>query len=60
MLQAEKLYENHPELVTEEQEVTVLWNFIIHTDWHIKANRSDILIKDYKSKMPSHRCRNIR
>lgn len=26
MLQAEKLYENHHELVTEEQEVTILYH----------------------------------
>ena len=37
---------HHPESVVEGENVTVLWDFSIHTDRTIKANRPDIVIKD--------------
>ena len=39
-------YEHHPQPVTEGKVVTILWDFEIHTDREIKANRPDIVIKD--------------
>lgn len=46
----ENWYEHHPETVTESHEVTILWDFIILTDRHTKANRPVIAIKDNKQK----------
>ena len=43
-------YEHNPQPVTEGDNVTILWNFTIHTDRTIKANRPDITIKDKKEK----------
>ena len=43
-------YEHHPEPVTETENTTILWDFPIHTDRTIKANRPDIIIKDRKKK----------
>ena len=43
-------YEHHPEPVTEIGDVTLLWDFSIHTDRTIKANRPDIVIKNKKEK----------
>lgn len=42
-------YEHHPEPVTEGQDVTILWDFPIHTDRTIQANRPDIVVKDKKN-----------
>ena len=39
-------YEHHPEPVTEGKDTVVLWDFPIHTDRTIQANRPDIVIKD--------------
>ena len=39
-------YEHHPAPVTEGKDTTVLWDFPIHTDRTIQANRPDIIIKD--------------
>ena len=47
---AEHWYEHHPDPVTETQDVTILWDFSVHTDRTIKANRPDIIIKDRKKK----------
>ena len=47
---ARNWYEHHPEPVTEAENVTILWDFPIHTDRTIKANRPDIVIKDMKDK----------
>ena len=47
---AEHWYEHHPEPVTEGNGVTILWDFTIHTDKSIKANRPDIIVKDCKKK----------
>ena len=42
---AEKWYEHQPKTITENGEVTILWDMPIHTDREIKANRPDIIIK---------------
>ena len=34
----------------EDGDVTVLWNQAVHTDREVKANRSDIIIKNKKEK----------
>ena len=39
-------YEHDPEPVTEGNDVTILWDFTIHTDRTIQANQPDIVIKD--------------
>ena len=46
---ARNWYEHHPEPVIEAESVTILWDFPIHTDRTIKANRPDIIVKDYKN-----------
>ena len=46
----DRWYEHQPDPVTEGKDVTVLWDFTIHTDRTIKANRPDIIIKDHKEK----------
>ena len=40
-----KWYEHHPDPVTEGKDVSILWDFPIHTDRTIQANRPDIVIK---------------
>ena len=47
---AEHWYEHHPEPVTEANDATILWDFTIHTDRSVKANRPDITVKDHKEK----------
>ena len=47
---AEHWYEHHPEPVMEENDATILWDFTIHTDRSVKANRPDITVKDLKEK----------
>ena len=42
-------YEHHPDLVTEGEDVSILWDFPIHTDRTIQANRPHIVIKDKMS-----------
>ena len=42
----DKWYEHKPNSVTEEKDVTILWDMSIQTDKKIKANRPDIVIKD--------------
>ena len=39
-------YEHKPEPVVDDRNVTILWDFPIHTDRTIQANRPDIIIKD--------------
>ena len=41
-------YEHKPELVVETESVTIPWNFAIHTDRKIDANKPDITIRDHK------------
>ena len=40
-----KWYKHQPEPVTENENCTILWDFGIHTDKMISANRPDIIIK---------------
>ena len=47
---SEKWYDDEPETVTENEDVTILWDMPIHTDLKITANRPDIVIKDHKTK----------
>ena len=42
----DKWYEHEPETVSENDNITILWDMSIHTDREIKANRPDIIIKD--------------
>jgi hypothetical protein len=39
-----------PKPVSEEGDVTVLWNQAVHTDGEVTANRPDIIIKNKKEK----------
>ena len=43
----EKWYKHKPDPVTEGQNATILWDFGINTDRTVRANRPDIVIKDY-------------
>ena len=47
---SEKWYDHEPETVTENEDVSILWDMPIHTDRKITANRPDIVIKDHKTK----------
>ena len=50
-----------PKPVCEEGDVIVLWNQAVHTDREVKANRSDIIIKNKKREnMHTDRCGNTR
>lgn len=40
-----KWYEHEPNAVTENSNVTILWDMPIHTDKEIRANRPDIVVK---------------
>ena len=42
-------YEHHPDSVTDGQDVSILWDFPIHTDRTIQANGPDIVIKDKRN-----------
>jgi len=46
----ENWYEHHPKPVTDGDNVTILWDFTVHTDRTIQANRPDIVVKDFNSK----------
>ena len=48
MQTCEKYYDHQPASVTENESATLLWDFSIHTDREINANRPDIVIKDKK------------
>ena len=43
-------YDHKPEPVVNIKNITILWDFSIHTDRTIKANRPDIVIKDKQNK----------
>ena len=43
----EKWYEHTPEPVVEGKNVTMLWDFNVHTDRKIDVNRPDIIIKNH-------------
>ena len=47
----EKWYKHHPEAVTEGDNVVILWDFPVHTDRTIKANKPDIVVKDLTNKV---------
>ena len=47
ILHTEKWYEHTPEPVVEGKNVTMLWDFNVHTDRKIDVNRSDIIIKNH-------------
>ena len=47
---SEKWYDHKPDIVTENEEVTILWDMQVHKDRTIKANKPDIIIKDKKEK----------
>ena len=44
-------YDHQPKTVTENEEVTILWDMPITTDKQINANRPDIVVKDHKKKI---------
>ena len=46
----EKWYEHEPQTVTERDNITILRDMPIQTDYEIKANRPDIVIKDKQEK----------
>ena len=43
-----KWYEHEIRPVIKKDELTVLWDSLIHTDRNIQANKSDIVVKDEK------------
>ena len=43
-------FEHDPQPVTNGKSVTILWDFSVHTDRTIQANRPDIIVKDYTTK----------
>ena len=45
-----KYYNHNPQTVTENENVSILWDMPINTDRTIKANRPDIVVKDLKNK----------
>ena len=47
---ADKWYKQKPEKVTENEGAILLWDMPVNKDKEIKANRSDIIIKDKKDK----------
>ena len=46
----DKWHEHQPETVTENENVTILWDMQVHTDKTIKANKPDIITKDKQQK----------
>ena len=49
----DKCYTHMPKSVCEE-DVTVLWNQVVHTDREVAANRPDIIIKNKKREKIAH------
>ena len=47
---SERWYEHKPETVTENEEVTILWDMQIHTDRELSANKPDIVTKDHANR----------
>jgi hypothetical protein len=45
---AENWYSHIPKPVCQHEDITVLWNQEIQTDWEVLANRPDIIIKNKK------------
>ena len=50
MSHSAKWYKHKTPPVVEGENITILWDFSIHTDRSIQANRPDIVIKDHKNK----------
>ena len=50
ILKCEKRCKRQPEIIEKTKEVIILWDFAIQTEWKIKRNRPDIVIKDNKRK----------
>jgi len=50
----DKWYTHMPKPIYEEGDVTVLWNQAVHPDREVKANRSDIIIKNKKKRKHAH------
>ena len=46
---ADKWYDHEPLSVLENEQVNILYDFSIHTDRFIRANRPDIVVKDKKN-----------
>ena len=46
----ERLYENEPKTVTENDSVNILWDMPMHAERTIAANRPDIVLKKKKDK----------
>jgi len=46
----DKHYEHEPATVRENQTAAILWDLPVQTDKEIKANRTDIVVKDKKEK----------
>ena len=47
---ADYWYNHKPETVTENEDLTILWDMPVHTDREIKANRPDIIVKDKRNR----------
>ena len=45
-----KWYEHTPEPVVERKNVSMLWDFTVHTDRKIDANRTDIITKNQEER----------
>ena len=43
-------WEHEPAKVTENEAISILWDFSIHTDRTIQANRPDIVVKNHENK----------
>ncbi|CAH3190428.1 unnamed protein product [Porites evermanni] len=50
----QRWYEHKPETVTENEEVTILWDMQIHTDRKLSANKPDKVIKDHANRCCKH------
>ena len=46
----ERWYEYKPETVTENEEVTILWDMQLHTDKELSENKPDIVNKDHANR----------
>ena len=44
-------YENKPNTVTENEQVTIMWDLKIKTDRHIPHNKPDIVSKEKETDM---------
>ena len=50
-MDAKSWYEHKPNRVTENEQVTILWDSQIITDKHIPHNRPDIVVKEKETDM---------